>query len=314
MDRRMHIGAIALCLLTTLGVFGCRGAVSGPAGANGRTSITPLMEKGRPLVIMAEGKDVEAILDAALKEVGGLQRFIRKGDSVLIKPNATWARTPDQAATTNPELLAALIRRCLAAGASRVTVGEHSINSAALCMERTGIGKAVEEAGGRMVFWSKRDQYRSIEIPDGTVMKTALVSSDVLDADVLINMPKAKHHSGTRLTLALKNFMGVAWEMSGFHRLGLEAAIVDINRAVKADLIITDAITILTTNGPGGPGIVKETGTVIIGTDPVAVDACTTPLFDRKAEDIGHIRAAAAAGLGTMDPSGITLRKVTAGR
>jgi uncharacterized protein (DUF362 family) len=157
-----------------------------------------------------------------------------------------------------------------------------------------------------------RDLYRPVPVLRGRLLENVEIIGELLDADVFINIPIAKHHSATELTLGLKNLMGINWNRGYFHQMGLHQAIADLSTVVKPDLIIMDANRILLTNGPGGPGETRDDLTVIAGTDPLAVDAYTATLFNREAMEIGHMRYAYEQGVGEIDLKKLNIEEIPA--
>lgn len=253
-------------------------------------------------LVVAKEKDAAATTRAAVAALGGMSAFVKKGDLVVLKPNAAWARPPDAAATTHPDVISAVIEMCKEAGAGEIIVIDHVIDQPSeMVLALTGIKAAADKAGVKMIAAQNESMYRKIEIPNGKLLKSDNVLKDILKADVFINMPKAKVHSETGLTLGMKNLMGIMWNRQAWHRNGLHQCIADFAGAVKPDLIILDATRILMTNGPKGPGNTKDVGEVIAGTDQVAVDAYGATLFGMKPEEIEHIKLAYEQGLGEID-------------
>jgi uncharacterized protein (DUF362 family) len=266
----------------------------------------------QPLLAVAENGEPKDLLARALAGVGGIGKYVKKGATVAIKPNGGWARAPQYAATTNPALLATLIRACQSAGAREVKVVEHTCDTpASLCIEQNQIKKATEDAGGKLILLTSKGQYREVSIPKGKLLKHDLVSADLLDADVFINLPIAKVHSQTRVTCALKNLMGVNLDRQAWHdSRDLDQCIADFATKIRPALVIVDAIRILLTNGPKGPGRTKDLNMVYATTDPVAADAYASTLLGLKPSQIPHLVKAAAAGLGSHDLAKVTVKKV----
>ena len=237
-------------------------------------AVTPDIPGGTHLSV-ARGDSPAALVQAAVKSLGGIEQFVKIGDDVIIKPNICVAyHTAEYAATTNPEVVGALIALCLGAGARRVRVLDLPFGGTAEeAYERSGIGEAVRAAGGEMELMSGM-KYREVDFPDAHDLKNWKVYGDVLDADVLINVPIAKHHSMARLTLGMKNLMGVITDRGQFHS-NLGQRIADLNSRVRSHLIVIDAVRILMNHGPSGGdlGDVKLTNTVIASRDVVAADA-----------------------------------------
>jgi uncharacterized protein (DUF362 family) len=249
----------------------------------------------------------------ALVALGGIERFVKPGANVILKPNiCNGHRGPEYATTTNPDLVAGLVRLCLGAGAAKVRVIDYNFSGAnPQAYTKSGIEAAVVAAGGQMELIN-RLRFRKTEILGGTKIKQWPVYGDVLDADVVINMPIAKHHSSGTLTLGMKNLMGIIDDRTGFHARGLHECIVDLSRAVRPQLTIVDAVRILTANGPTGGSLddVKRLDTVIASADIVSADAYAATLFGLTSQDVRHIRLAGEAGLGQADLKAIKIEEI----
>ncbi|NWF55591.1 MAG: DUF362 domain-containing protein [Syntrophaceae bacterium] len=270
------------------------------------------------LVIAQQGTPAQ-LLQAAMAPLGGMGRFVKQGQRVVIKANIAWARTPEQAATNNPELLYALIKMCYQAGAKRVAVWDHTCDNYQFCFSRSGLKKATQDAGGDIFSGHGRNVYQKMEIPKGKKIKEAEFIKDVLETDVYINFPLPKQHFATELTLALKNTMGIIWDMELLHKIDLHQCIADINTIRKPDLVVVDAIRILTTNGPKGPGKTEDIGEVMACTDMVAADAHCATYFKHpktgkpfRPAEIRFIKNAYDMGLGEMNLSKVKIKKVKA--
>jgi uncharacterized protein (DUF362 family) len=261
---------------------------------------------------VARGEDPRSITRAALAALGGMARFVNPGDDVIIKPNiCVDYHSYEYAATTNPEVVAALVELCLGAGARRVRVMDHPFGgSAESAYARSGIGDAVRSAGGTMEVMN-RAKYRKTEIPDGRDIRSWKVYQEVLSADVLIDVPVAKHHNLARLTLAGKNLLGVVQGPGGLHA-NLGQRIADLVSLVRPTLTVVDAVRILRDHGPtgGNLGDVQLTNTVIASHDIVAADAYAATLFGLQGADIAYVRAAAEMGLGTLNLGTIQLEEI----
>lgn len=242
----------------------------------------------------------------AVAALGGFEKFVHEGDKVVVKPNPVGERTPEQAVNTHPDMVEAVIRECLRVGAREVVVVSHD---GARSFAGNGTQAAVERAGGTLRVLQDRDQFEEVFVPRGRILRTIAISKDVLDADVFINMPIAKHHAGSRVTLTMKNLMGVNWDRITFHRTDLHQCIAELATTVPHSLVILDANHVLLTNGPGGPGEVRAAGQVIAGVDPVAVDAFATRFFDLEPDDVGHIRTAYDLGVGELDIAKLKIRE-----
>jgi uncharacterized protein (DUF362 family) len=261
---------------------------------------------------VARGEDPRAITRAALAAIGGIERFVKPGNDVIIKPNiCVDYHTYEYAATTNPVVVAALVELCLAAGARQVWVMDRPFGgSAESAYARSGIGEAVKSAGGTMEVMNSA-KYFDVEIPDGRDIRSVKVYREVLTTDVLIDVPVAKHHSLARLTLAGKNLLGVVQRPSGFHA-DLGQRIADLVSLVRPTLTVVDAVRILRDHGPTGGKLedVQLTNTVIASHDIVAADAYAATLFGLKGQDVAYVSAAADMGLGTMDLGAMEIQEI----
>lgn len=246
---------------------------------------------------------------AAVEALGGFKKFVKEGDKVVVKPNPIGGQPPERAINTHPDMVEAVIRQCFEAGAKEVVTLS---NDDARAFEANGTSAAVERAGGSLKVLRDHEEFHEIVVPRGRIIRTVELAKDLLDADVFINMPIAKHHAGSRLTLTMKNLMGVNWDRIIFHQTNLQQCIAELATAVKHNLVILDANHVLLTNGPGGPGQVKVANQVVAGVDPVAVDAFATRYFDLEPHDIPHIAMAHDLGVGEMSMDKLTIREFEA--
>ncbi len=270
-------------------------------------------------LIIAKNGSPSQLLQASLAPLGGMGRFVKKGQRVVIKANIAWARTPEQACTNNPDLFTALIKTCYDAGAKRVAVWDHTCDNYQFCFTRSGLKDAAMKAKADLFSGHGRNVYKEVEIPKGKKLKKAEVIRDVLESDVFINFPIPKQHFATELTLGMKNFIGIVWDMEQLHKIDLHQCIADINTLRKPDLVVMDAIRILTTNGPKGPGKTEDIGEVIASTDVVAADAYAAAFFKNpktgkpfRPEEIRFVKYAYDLGLGEIDLSKVRMKKVSA--
>jgi len=274
----------------------------------------PAVDPGLAIAHIQDRPQMKEALRHALDAIGGIARFVQKGQIVAIKPNIAWSRTPEQGANVSPELVAAMVELCKQAGAKKVKVFDRTINKWTMSYRLSGIEDAAKKAGADVSFVNEK-KFRKIKIPQGKILKSWPVYRDALDADVFINMPVAKQHSTSVLTLSMKNLMGIAGDDRGTWHPDIHQKLADFNSAIKVDLIVMDAYRIMVTNGPAGgrPGDLKFKGQIIVGTDRVAVDAYTTTLFDRDPQSIGYIRRAADMGIGNMDFESAGVKQITIG-
>ncbi len=262
-----------------------------------------------PDLAVAKGPSPEKITRAAVDALGGMKRFVSKGDVVVVKPNIGWDRTAEQAANTNPAVVATVITLCFEAGAKTVKVFDRPCNDPRRCYVQSGI-EAAAKAAGAEVSHINEAKFREVPIPGGVAIKSWPLYTELLDADKVINVPIAKHHGLSRLTLSLKNWMGVMGSSRGRIHQNIGEALADLALVIRPNLVVLDAIRILTANGPqgGNLGDVKRLDTVVAGTDQVAVDAYGATLFGLKGSDISSVAAAHRRGIGTMEIDKLTIR------
>jgi uncharacterized protein (DUF362 family) len=268
---------------------------------------------GDAYLAVARGEDAAEITRRALAAIGGMERFVNNGADVIIKPNiCTDYYSYEYAATTNPLVVAALVNLAFGAGAARVRVMDNPFGgSARSAYRRSGIEDAVIGAGGEMEVMNQ-NKFRQTEIPDGLDIRTWFFYQDILDADVVIDVPIAKNHGTTGLTLGAKNLMGTILNRGQIHA-NIHQRIADLVSRVRPALTVVDAVRILMDNGPTGGNLndVKQLNTVIACADIVAADAFGASLFGIPAADIGYIKAAADMGLGTLDLTSIKIEEIT---
>jgi uncharacterized protein (DUF362 family) len=261
---------------------------------------------------VTHGTSPQDITMRAIAAIGGIERFVKRGFNVIVKPNICNANNgPEYASTTNPEVVATLIKLCLGAGAKSVRVMDYPFSgSAQAAYVRSGIGEAVKAAGGEMELMAPM-KFTDTKIPNGVSFKSWPIYQPILEADLVINVPIAKNHGTTRLTLAAKNLMGVIENRGTLHR-DLGEGIPDIASVVKPQLTVIDAVRILMANGPTGGNLkdVKQTNTIIASHDMVAADAYATSLFGLQPDDIAYITASAKRGLGTQDLKSIKIAEL----
>lgn len=267
-------------------------------------------EAANSVLSIASTGAIDARVKKAIDGLGGIGKFVKKGKTVVIKPNIAWARAPEVAANTNPQVLAAIIKLCKQAGASRITVLDHTCDNWQTAFDLSGAKKVCADQKVRLVSAHTKSMYKPVKIPKGKVLKADECAREIMDADCFINVPIAKVHGASRVTASMKNLMGTNWDRQSWHRKGLDQCIADYASAVKPDLIILDAVRILLTGGPKGPGKTKDVGQIIAATDPVAVDAYAAKLLGKVPAQIGHIVAASKLGLGQMDLAKVTQKKV----
>lgn len=268
-------------------------------------------------VSMAQGGSPGENAQKAVAALGGMGVFVSRGDIVVVKPNIGWDRTPEQAANTDPEVVVAVAAMCLAAGAKAVRVFDRTCNEARRCYVSSGIAEAVERfarknhaADALRVYHVEERKFVRTSIPGALALKEWELYRDVLEADKVVNVPIAKHHSLSDVTLGLKNLMGVMGGNRGQVHFRLPECLVDVNRRVPSCLTVIDAGRVLLRNGPSGGDLadVKNFGAVFASGNVVAADmTAAEKVFGLKAESVAHIRKAMESGMGISSPSQLRL-------
>jgi uncharacterized protein (DUF362 family) len=285
---------------------------------------TALTLTGRPSFSVAKEEYDLAVVSGepvaatrkALEAIGGISRFVKKGQRVVLKPNMSFSRTPDFSATTHPAVVATVAQACVEAGASQVLVLDHTLQRAELCLERTGIREACKNiAGVHVLALQERKFFREIKIPQGKVLERVEVIKEVLDNSVLINIPVAKSHSATGVSMGMKGLMGLIWDRESFHsQYNINQAIADLGTVIKPQLTILDATRALVSGGPGGPGEVKKPNLIIAGIDPIAVDSYGVTVVswygqNFKGRQVEHLLFSHQRGLGKIDIDQVSIFK-----
>jgi len=257
---------------------------------------------GLPHITVVQGGEPKELVQAALENLGGMKRFVSKNDVVVVKPNIAWDRTPEQAACTNPDVVAEVVRQCWQAGAKRVVVTDCSCNEPRRCFHRSGIQAAALAAGAQVIL-PETEMYREVEL-GGVALKNWLVFGPFLEADKVINVPIAKHHSLTGCTLGMKNWYGILGGQRNRLHQQIHQSLADLASFMLPTLTMLDAYRILLRNGPTGGNLedVALKKTMVAGTDPVAIDAYAAKAWwNLDPEQLPYLGMAAARGLGTVD-------------
>ncbi|MGB7758536.1 MAG: DUF362 domain-containing protein [Bryobacteraceae bacterium] len=274
--------------------------VAAPPAATVRTNFQVPADAALPEMVVVQGDDPAHLARRAIEELGGIRRFVSRGDVVVVKPNAAWDRTAEQAANTNPQLVAEVCRLCLDAGARRVIVTDVSINDPRSCFARSGIAAAARAAGADVILAEDR-LFRQIDLR-GQVLHSWPVLEPFLSADKMINLPVAKHHSLTGASLGMKNWYGIlGGERQRLHQR-IHESLVDLADFMRPTLTMIDAFRVLLRNGPGGgnPADVAFKKTLIAGTDPVMLDAYAAKAYwDLDWQTLRYLQLAVERHLGT---------------
>ncbi len=274
-------------------------------------SFSVVEDPNLPEMVVARGEDPRALVRRAVEELGGIRRFIARNDVVVVKPNIGWDRTPEQAANTNPEIVAEVVRLCHDAGAARVVVTDVSCNEPRRCFQRSGIAQAVRAEGALVVLPDER-KFREVDL-GGDVLKLWPVFEPFLAADKMINVPIAKHHSLTGTTLGMKNWFGILGGQRQRLHQRIHESLVDLAAFMRPTLTIIDAYRVLLRNGPTGGNLedVALKKTLVAGTDAVALDAYTAKAYwDLDSRQLRYLKLATDRGLGTMNFETVRTRLV----
>jgi uncharacterized protein (DUF362 family) len=255
----------------------------------------------------------------AIETLGGISKFVAKGDKVVIKPNMGFASPPDKGANTSPVVVYTIAELALKAGAKSVQVLDNPVQNPQACAERNGYQAALAKLPDVVVKLVRDAEFFApVEIPNGRQLRKAKVMRALLDADTIISVPTAKSHGGAMVTFSLKNWMGAVSNRGEWHReFDLHQCIADFATYIKPKLIVLDASRIMTTNGPSGPGELKKLQTILAGTDQVAIDSVAVTFSDwdgRKLgpNDVPHIRIAAEMGVGRIRTAALPIRSIVA--
>jgi len=253
----------------------------------------------------------------AIAAMGGLSRFIKKGDKVVVKPNMGWDKKPEFAANTNPDLLTAIIKDCFAVGASEVTVFDNTCDEWQACYKNSGLEAAAKAAGAKVAFAHDEKYYKSVQLPKGQKLKEAKIHEAIINCDKWINVPVLKTHGGAKLTISMKNYMGIVWDRDVWHNTDLQQCIADCATYEKKPVLnIVDAYRIMTQNGPKGRSIAdtQTAKALFMSTDIVAVDTAALRFFGQfkavKLDEVPHIGIAERMNVGTTDLDKLKVERI----
>lgn len=272
----------------------------------------PVVAGKRPVLVAVRDGDRAVMLDRAMTEFGGIEAFVKPGQTVLIKPNMGWDVPPERAGNTHPELVSRLVVLCLGAGAKSVSVFDNPCDQWQRAYENSGIASAAAAVGARVINGKDESLYREIDIPLGVKLRRAKVHELVLDSDVFFNVPVLKHHSGALMTAAMKNLMGVVWDRRYYHTHDMPQCIADFVTAVRPTLNIIDAYHPMVRNGPRGLSAedVVTMRTLLASTDIVAIDAAAAKMLGHEPADVRHVKLAGEMGLGVIDLGAVDIRRI----
>jgi uncharacterized protein (DUF362 family) len=283
-----------------------------PKGLRGAITLAA-QENSYPDLVALRGGTPRAMFERGMREIGGMGRFVRRGQTVVIKPNMSFDLTPEFAANTSPELVATVVSQCRDAGARRVIIIDHSMGNWDRTSRSSGILEAARNAGAVYAQAEREGYYQRVTVSGSRRLRETAIHEALLEADVFINVPVLKHHGGAGVSGSMKNLMGCIWDRRAYHSNGLQTCIADFLYAKKPDLNIVDAYRVITRNGPGGRGLadVAQIGSMIISPDIVAADSAAFALVNRRQGEVEHVRLASEAGFGQMDLSKLNISRLS---
>jgi len=290
---------------TLLKISGCLSLASSTAWSSKFTATAGATSPKSGFIVEGIGEtpdyDVKELVRKTFEAAGGMTKFVSKGDVVVIKPNVSWARRPELAASTNPQVMEAVVELCQDAGAKKVRIADNTIHDARRCFALTGAGSVSKNTGADLIY-PRSSLMREMNL-NGNRLGAWQVYVPLVEADKVINLPVAKHHSLSVLTLGMKNWIGAVGGSRWLLHQDIHQTIVDLAQFFNPTITMIDAIRIMTRNGPSGgsTGDVAQKNMLILSDDPVAADARAALLFDRQPNSIGHIRLGQKWGLGTFD-------------
>jgi len=265
-----------------------------------------------PDMVAARNGEPAALVDATIAGMGGMSRFVKRGQTVTVKPNMGWAVAPELGANTNPLVVKRIIEHCLDAGAKKVYVFDNSCDSWRLSYSTSGIEAAAKAAGAEVVGAYSESLYQKLAPQGASILRSVKVHELVLSSDVFINVPVLKNHGGAGMTAALKNYMGLVWDRGFFHLKGLDSCIAEASLVRKADLTIVDMYRVMKTGGPrGNPSSERVLmKTLLASVDPVAADVAAARTLGFEPSRFGYIAKAAALGLGTTNLDLLNVKRI----
>lgn len=263
-------------------------------------------------LVAVKGGAPDAMFDAAMESMGGISKYVKPNQTVVVKPNIGWDVEPERAANTNPALVGRIVKACMDAGAKEVYVFDHTCDDWRACYSNSGIEAAAKNAGATIVPGNSESYYGDVEVPWAKKIPEASVHELIAESDVFINVPILKSHGGARLTMAMKNLMGIVWDRGFWHSHDLHRCIAEFPAYRKPDLNIIDAYRVMKKNGPRGVSVndVVEMKSLVMSPDIVAADAAATLMFGIPTKDVEHVELAHELGLGTKDLKSLNINRI----
>jgi len=275
--------------------------------------------KNNDLVAVMGGEPQE-LYSKAIELMGGLSKYIKRGYRVVVKPNIGWDKTPEYGANTNPQLVEAIVRDCFRVGASQVTVFDHTCDEWRACYKNSGIEEAAKRGGAKIAFAHDEKYYRIVQLPQALSMKQVKIHEAIVESDAWINVPVLKNHGGAKMTISMKNFMGIVWDRRFMHANNLQQSIADCSTYEKMPVLnIVDAYRIMVKNGPKGRTVedVETPKALFISTNVVSADTAAIKFFSQfvpvELDDVHHIALAEKMGIGSTNLDQLKIERVKLG-
>lgn len=307
MDRRRFLkNSVGFTALAGSNIAGLQTLYSNAAFAN-QTGSVPYD------LIAVKGGEPDAMFAKGIEALGGIGTFIKRGQKVVVKPNIGWDVTPERGGNTNPKLIEEIVKQCYTAGAKEVYVFDNTCDNWQRSYKNSGIEAAVKNSGGKIVPANTEGYYHPVTVQGGKNLTKTKVHELILEADLFINVPILKNHGSTKLTMSMKNLMGIVWDRREWHRNDLHQCIADFSSYRKPDLNILDAYFVMKRNGPRG---VSEADVVtmkaqLISTDMVTIDAAGAKLFGIEPNDIRYITIADEMNVGKASLDNLNIKRIS---
>ncbi|MBN2281922.1 MAG: DUF362 domain-containing protein [Candidatus Marinimicrobia bacterium] len=265
-----------------------------------------------PDIVAVRNGEPDVMYHTAIEALGGIKKFIKNGQTVLVKPNIGWAREPENGANTNPLLVETIVKDVLQAGAKKVYVFDHTCNESQKCYTLSKIQESAKNAGAIVVPGDLEKDYVDIKIPQAKILKETKIHRILAESDAVINVPVLKHHGSSKMTCAMKNLMGVVWDRGYYHRSGLHQCIADFCLHTKPVLNIVDGYRVTMDNGPqrAQPEDVVIRKMLLVSQDIVAVDAAVSKILNYEPEQIEHILFGHEMKIGNMDLTQLQIHRI----
>ncbi len=254
------------------------------------------------VVAVAKNGTPDDMVRQTIDMLGGIKKFVSPGDIVVVKPNIGFDRAPELACTTNPNVIVEIVRLAFEAGAKKVKVFDRPCSHPPHAYKISGIEDAAKNAGAEVKLVDE-SKFIKTTLPNALVLKEWEIYKDILECDCLINVPIAKVHRLTKVSLGIKNYLGMVGSNRGIYHMNMGPWLADVGLLIKPKLVIIDAVRSRVRSGPSGGLLedVEQWNTIAASTDTVAIDSYVTTLFKLKPEDISYIKESYTRNLGEMD-------------